>query len=89
MKMKKGWYALFVVPLMIPFLLTVVVPFFRGIGYSFVSWNGMAKTAKVFVGFQNYMAVFSDKRFLDSLVRTTLFTVVTVAIVNTLALAFA
>ena len=89
MKMKKGWYALFVVPLMIPFLLTVVVPFFRGIGYSFVSWNGMAKTAKVFVGFQNYMAVFSDKRFIDSLVRTTLFTVVTVAIVNTLALAFA
>ena len=89
MKMKKGWYALFVVPLMIPFLLTVVVPFFQGIGYSFVSWNGMAKTAKVFVGFQNYMAVFSDKRFLDSLVRTTLFTVVTVAIVNTLALAFA
>ena len=89
MKMKKGWYALFVVPLMIPFLLTVVVPFLQGIGYSFVSWNGMAKTAKVFVGFQNYMAVFSDKRFLDSLVRTTLFTVVTVAIVNTLALAFA
>ena len=89
MKMKKSWYVLFVVPLMIPFLLTVVVPFFQGIGYSFVSWNGMSKTAKVFVDIQNYRAVFSDKRFLDALARTTLFTVVTVAIVNALALAFA
>ncbi len=35
------------------------------------------------------MQRFSDKQFLTSLVRTTLFTLITVVIVNVLALAFA
>lgn len=62
---------------------------FTGMGYSLVSWDGLAKSEKVFVGLSNYAKIFSDKQFLTSLVRTTLFTLITVVIVNVLALAFA
>lgn len=89
MKIKKRWYVLFTAPLMSMFFLIVVIPFITGIGYSFVSWNGLAKSEKVFVGFQNYTRLFSDTQFLTSIVRTTVFTLVTVVIVNILALAFA
>lgn len=89
MKIKKGWYIAFTAPLMILFFIVVVIPFITGIGYSFVSWDGLAKSEKIFVGFDNYMKIFSDKQFLTSVVRTTLFTLITVVIVNVLALGFA
>lgn len=89
MKPKKSWYVLFVAPILIPFVLTVIVPFFQGIAYSFVEWNGMSKSAKIFVGLQNYVDVFKDSRFIASMGRTTLFTVITVVLVNLFALAFA
>ena len=89
MKIKKRWYALFTVPLMVMFFLIIVIPFITGIGYSFVSWDGLAKSEKVFVGLNNYKRIFSDTQFLTSIVRTTVFTLVTVVIVNVLALAFA
>ena len=89
MKIKKGWYVLFVAPLMIMFTIVQLVPFFTGIGYSFVSWNGLAKSPKVGVGFANYIKIFSDKQFLSSIIRTTGFTLITVVIVNVLALIFA
>ena len=89
MKIKKRWYALFTAPLMIVFFIIMVVPFITGIGYSFVSWDGLAKSEKIFVGFDNYVKLFSDTQFLTSIVRTTVFTLVTVVIVNLLALAFA
>lgn len=88
MKLKKGWYALFVAPILIPFLLTVIVPFFQGIGFSFVQWNGMSKTPKVFVGLQNFVEVFRDGRFMTSMGRTALFTIITVVLVNVMAIAF-
>lgn len=80
---------MFVLPLMTAFLLTVVVPFFQGIGYSFVSWNGLAKTPKVFVALDNYIAVFKDARFMASMGHTAVFTLITVVLVNLLGLAFA
>lgn len=88
MKIKKFWYAVFVLPLMTAFVITVLLPFILGIGYSFVSWNGLSKTPKVFVGMDNFAKVFSDWKFLDSLGRTTVFTLAAVVLVNVLALAF-
>ena len=64
MKIKKRWYALFTAPLMIVFFIIMVVPFITGIGYSFVSWDGLAKSEKIFVGFDNYVKLFSDTQFL-------------------------
>lgn len=88
MKIKKFWYAVFVLPLMTAFVITVLLPFILGIGYSFVSWNGLSKTPKVFVGMDNFSKVFSDWKFMDSLGRTTVFTLAAVVLVNVLALAF-
>ena len=89
MKIKKGWYVLFVLPIMIPFVVTVIIPFFQGIAFSFVEWDGMSKSAKIFVGLQNFIDVFKDTRFMTSMGSTTLFTVITVVLVNVFALAFA
>ncbi len=89
MKIKKGWYALFTAPLMIIFAVVVIVPFIIGIGLSFVEWDGLAKHAMTFVGFDNYIKVFSDARFIQSAGRTTVFTLVSVLSVNVLGLIFA
>lgn len=89
MKIKKGWYALFTLPLMLVFAVVVIIPFVIGIGFSFVEWDGLAKHAMTFVGVDNYVKVFSDARFLQSAGRTTVFTLISVACVNVVGLIFA
>lgn len=89
MKIKKRWYATFTFPLMLIFLIVVVIPFVIGIGYSFVEWDGFAKHEATFVGFKNYVDIFSDKRFLEAALRTTVFTLIAVLSVNVFGLAFA
>jgi raffinose/stachyose/melibiose transport system permease protein len=89
MKVRKSWYALFTVPLMVIFLIVVVVPFIIGIGYSFFEWDGFAKHTAKFVGLSNYITIFKDERFLNAEWRTVVFTVVSVVTVNILGLAFA
>ncbi len=89
MKIKKRWYAVFTMPLMLIFFMVVVIPFIIGIGYSFVEWDGFAKHQATYVGFQNYIRVFSDTRFLSSALRTTLFTIIAVLSVNLFGLIFA
>ncbi len=88
MKIKKGWYALFTMPLMITFFIVVIIPFVIGIGYSFVEWDGFAKHPAVFVGFSNYIRVFQDERFLNAAVRTTIYTILSVLSVNLIGLTF-
>lgn len=89
MKIKKRWYALFTAPLMIAFFVVVIIPFFIGIGYSFVEWDGFAKHAASFVGMSNYKSVFGDRQFVNAAMRTTIFTVISVLTVNVLGLFFA
>ena len=89
MKKSKGWYALFTLPLMITFAIVVIVPFAIGIGLSFVEWDGLAKHAMTFVGFDNYIKVFGDERFLASAGRTTVYTLISVLSVNVVGLIFA
>jgi len=85
----KAWYALFVIPLLFVFTTVVIVPFVIGIGYSFISWDGMPLNPKTFVGFDNYIRIFSDKRFLSSVTNTLLFTIISVLIINIIGLGFA
>ncbi|WP_026507310.1 carbohydrate ABC transporter permease [Butyrivibrio sp. MC2013] len=89
MKASKLWYAVFTLPLMLIFLSVVVIPFLIGIGYTFVSWDGMAKHAAEFVGIRNYIDVFSDDRFLQAEIRTVIFTIFSVVAINLLGLTFA
>jgi len=88
-KSDKGWYALFVLPLVFVFTTVVILPFFIGIGYSFVSWDGMPLNPKTFVGFSNYVQIFKDKTFMSSVGHTLLFTVIAVLVINILGLTFA
>jgi raffinose/stachyose/melibiose transport system permease protein len=88
-KQEKFWYFLFVFPALFAFIFVVIIPFFIGIGYSFVSWNGLATSKTTFVGLQNYRQLFSDVRFGSSAVHTIIFTVLSVLFINILGLLFA
>jgi len=85
-KMDKAWYALFTVPLLFIFATVVIIPFLIGIYYSFVSWDGIPANPKVFVGFDNYVRLFQDERFLSSAWLTIQFTVLALAAVNLMGL---
>lgn len=85
----RAWYALFVTPLIFVFTTVVIIPFIIGIGYSFISWDGLSLNEKIFVGFDNYVRLFSDKRFINSAGHTILFTIVAVLLINVLGLTFA
>ncbi len=84
-----GWYVLFVLPLLLIFTTVVIVPFLIGIGYSFISWDGMPLNEKTFVGFENYIRLFADSRFISSAGHTVLFTIFSVLFINILGLTFA
>ncbi|GIO14079.1 ABC transporter permease [Cohnella xylanilytica] len=85
-KMDKVWFAVFTVPLLFVFATVVIIPFLIGIGYSFVSWDGIPANPKVFVGFDNYAKLFQDERFLASSWHTIQFTVLALVSVNLLGL---
>jgi raffinose/stachyose/melibiose transport system permease protein len=85
----KAWYTLFVLPLVFIFTTVVIIPFIIGIGYSFVSWDGMPLNKKTFVGFNNYIELFKDTRFLTSAGHTLFFTICAVLLINILGLTFA
>lgn len=88
-KTHKKWYALFVLPLVIIFTIVVIIPFFVGIYYSFYSWDGLPLNPKTYVGLDNYVSLFTDGRFLNSMVLTTKFTLITILFINILGFAFA
>lgn len=89
MRNSKAWYVLFTLPLMLAFFLVVIVPFVIGIGMSFTQWDGLAKHAMTFTGFNNYIDILSDTRFFASALRTTVYTLISVVSVNVVGLAFA
>ena len=80
------WFAVFTVPLLFVFTTVVIIPFVIGIGYSFVSWDGIPANPKIFVGFDNYADLFRDDRFLSSSWHTVEFTLLALISVNLLGL---
>ncbi len=74
---------IFLFPLLFAFAVTVIIPLFLGIGYSFTDWNGIK--LKSFVGFGNYARMFGQKSFLWSILLTFLFVVFNMILVNLVA----
>ena len=74
---------IFLFPLLFTFFVTVIVPMFVGIFYSFTDWNGVSYTKMV--GFENYGAMFKDPAFMWSLLLTVLFVAVNMILVNLVA----
>jgi raffinose/stachyose/melibiose transport system permease protein len=85
----KGWFILFTVPLITIFTTVVLIPFVMGIYYSFFSWDGIGANPKSFAGFENFINLFGDKRFLDSAILTVKFTILSLITVNIIGLGFA
>ena len=74
---------LFLFPLLFTFAVTVIVPMFVGVFYSFTDWNGVTFTRMV--GFENYAAMFKEPAFIWSLLLTVLFVIVNMLLVNLVA----
>ncbi|HOV40278.1 MAG TPA: sugar ABC transporter permease [Oscillospiraceae bacterium] len=77
----------FLFPMLFTFALTVLVPFVIGIFYSFTDWNGIKFSN--FVGFENYITMFSSPDYLYSFVITVIFTAINMIAVNVVAFSLA
>jgi raffinose/stachyose/melibiose transport system permease protein len=84
----KAWFALFTVPMLFIFTTVVIIPFIIGIVYSFYKWDGIPANPKIFVGFNNFVQIFQDDRFIASAWNTVKFTVFALIAVNLLGLVF-
>ena len=86
-KATKKWWPLFVLPTFCAFIIGFVVPFAEGLYLSFCKFTTINKAS--WVGIGNYIKVFQDAQFWDSLTFTASFTVVSTVLINVLAFAIA
>lgn len=68
--------ALFLIPAVLLMLIFVIYPIFSNVILSFQSWKGIFGTSKIFVGWDNYIKVFTNPTFWRSLVNAGIFLVV-------------
>ncbi len=86
-KATKKWWPIFVLPTFCAFIIGFVIPFAEGLYLSFCKFTTINKAT--WVGFENYVKVFKDSQFWDSLQFTASFTVVSTLLINVLAFAIA
>lgn len=83
-KTVKRWFPIFVLPCLAAFLIAFVIPFVMGVFLSFTEFRTV--TDATFVGFSNYIRAFTDDRlFLQSLIFTVKFAVISVIGINVIA----
>lgn len=75
--MQKMKLYFFIAPALIIFLIFSIYPIFNMIQLSFYEWDLIAPE-KVFVGFQNFIQLFQDTKFLQTLTNTIVYMVCTV-----------
>ncbi len=84
----KKWFPLFLLPTLIAFVIGFLVPFMMGLWLSFCEYTSVDRGT--FVGVANYLRVFTaDSQFWPSFVFTSLFTLVSVVLINVAAFAIA
>lgn len=87
-KTMKKYFAFFTLPTVLAFLIAFLIPFLMGIYLSFTKFTTVNDAH--WVGFSNYIRAFtSDQDFLNTLVFTVKFTIVSVVLINVLAFALA
>ncbi len=86
-KATKKWWPVFVLPTVAAFMIGFVIPFLEGLYLSFCKFTTINKAS--WVGIGNYVKVFQDAQFWDSLTFTASFTVVSTVLINVLAFAIA
>lgn len=89
MKNSKGWFWIFVGPVLLAFIIVVIVPMITGIYYSFTDWNGIGNDAN-WVGLKNYTKIFTeDKDFLNAFLFTAKFALVSLITINVIGFGLA
>ena len=85
----KKYFPVFVLPTLVAFVIAFVAPFIMGLGLSFTKFTTV--TNAKFVGFENYVKIFTDPNhdFTNALGFTVLFTIVSIISVNVFAFALA
>lgn len=78
----------FIAPALLVFIFVVVFPFLKGITYSFTNWDGISKTFN-YIGFTNYINIFSDESIVKPILNSVKFTVITVVLNNIVGLLLA
>ncbi len=87
-KTLKKYFPVFALPTVIAFAIAFVIPFLLGIYLSFTKFTTV--TNSQWVGLNNYIRAFTeDHDFLNALIFTTKFTVVSVVLINVLAFVIA
>ena len=87
-KVVKKYFPIFVLPTLLAFALFFIIPFCMGIGLSFTKFTTVLNAK--WVGLKNYITAFTfDKSFVNALIFTTKFTVVSIVTVNVFAFALA
>lgn len=86
-KSLKRYFPIFVFPTLVAFTIGFFIPFVMGIYLSFCKFTTV--TDAKFIGFGNYLKIFSDKTFFHSLWYTAAFTIVSMVFINVLAFAVA
>lgn len=75
----------FILPSLLGYVTFVVMPVAYSFILSFMKWDG-SKTAKEFVGLQNFINIFQDRIFIKTLIHTIQYSVMTVPVTIILAL---
>ena len=84
----KRWFPVFLLPTLAAFLIAFAIPFVMGVFLSFTEFRTL--TDATFVGFSNYIRAFTDdKLFLQSLIFTVKFAVISVIGINVIAFVLA
>ncbi len=79
----KRYFPVFVLPTLLAFTIGFIAPFIVGIYLSFCKFTTIVDAR--FIGTDNYGKIFTDGTFVHSLWYTTMFTIVTVILINFLA----
>ncbi|MDV3427117.1 MAG: sugar ABC transporter permease [Bacillota bacterium] len=86
-KKLKKYFPIFTFPTLIAFLIAFLIPFILGIYLSFTKFTTVVDAR--WVGLDNYIKAFKNKDFLNALLFTVKFTVISVITINVFAFAFA
>lgn len=81
-KSMKRYFPIFVLPTLVAFIVAFLYPFIMGIYLSFTEFTTVKDAT--WTGFSNYEKIFLDKNFVNALIFTVKFTVVSVATINVL-----
>lgn len=85
---RRAQYAAFVFPLLGLYVLFFIVPFFMGLSYAGLRWDGISPE-RSFVGFANFVSILNDPDYLSTVWFTLRFAAFNVILTNVVALALA